>query len=142
MWPPVAAPLAHRRQRLPYRRNSVQARWRICFDQERIAQLQRETEQVSALLAQVFVDDKPAEPDEVVVEETVEDTSSICGLDADHSAFLRVLVSRTEWARDELEAVASDMELMLDGALEQINDMAFEHFDMPVTEGKTLRNQP
>ncbi|MNR26172.1 hypothetical protein D3C85_1433660 [compost metagenome] len=35
-----------------------------------------------------------------------------------------------------MEAVASDMELMLDGALEQINDMAFENFDMPVTEGE------
>lgn len=108
----------------------------FALDPQRIAQLQRETEQVSALLAQVFVDDKPAEPEETVAEETVEDTSSICGLDADHSAFLRVLVSRTEWARDELEAVASDMELMLDGALEQINDMAFECFDMPVTEGE------
>ncbi|WP_104097887.1 TerB N-terminal domain-containing protein [Stutzerimonas kunmingensis] len=108
----------------------------FALDKERIAQLQRETEQVSALLAQVFVDDKTAEPDDVVVEETVEDTSSVCGLDADHSAFLRVLVSRTEWSRDELGAVASDMELMLDGALEQINDMAFEHFDMPVTEGE------
>ena len=108
----------------------------FALDQERIAQLQRETEQVSALLAQVFVDDKPVELEEAVVEETVEDTSSICGLDADHSAFLRVLVSRAEWARDELEAVASDMELMLDGALEQINDIAFEHFDMPVTEGE------
>lgn len=108
----------------------------FALDQERIAQLQRETEQVSALLAQVFVEDKSAEPDGDAVEETVENTSSICGLDADHSAFLRVLVSRTEWARDELEAVASDMELMLDGALEQINDMAFEHFDIPVTEGE------
>ncbi|KGE68904.1 MULTISPECIES: TerB N-terminal domain-containing protein [Pseudomonas] len=108
----------------------------FALDQERIAQLQRETEQVSALLAQVFVDEKPAESEETVVEETVEDTSAICGLDSDHSAFLRVLVSRAEWARDELEAVASDMELMLDGALEQINDMAFEHFDMPVTEGE------
>ena len=74
----------------------------FALDQERIAQLQRETEQVSALLAQVFVDDKPAEPDDVVVEETVEDTSSICGLDADHSAFLRVRVSSTERSHDEL----------------------------------------
>lgn len=108
----------------------------FALDQERIAQLQRETEQVSALLAEVFVDDKPSEPDEDVVEEAVEDTSAICGLDADHSAFLRVLVSRSEWMRDELEAVASDMELMLDGALEQINGMAFDRFDMPVTEGE------
>jgi hypothetical protein len=41
-----------------------------------------------------------------------------------------------EWSREELEAVASDMDLMLDGALEHINDMAFEHFDMPITEGE------
>ncbi|MCY1403525.1 TerB-C domain protein [compost metagenome] len=108
----------------------------FALDHERIAQLQRETEQVSALLAQVFVDEHPAEPEETAVEEALKDTVSICGLDPDHSAFLRILVSRTEWARDELEAVASDMELMLDGALEQINDMAFESFDMPVTEGE------
>ncbi|MDT4836087.1 TerB-C domain protein [compost metagenome] len=109
----------------------------FALDHERIAQLQRESEQVSALLAQVFVDEQPAEPEETAVEEAVvEDTSAICGLDADHSAFLRILVSRTEWAREELEAVAGDMELMLDGALEQINDMAFEQFDMPVTEGE------
>lgn len=108
----------------------------FALDHERIAQLQRETEQVSALLAQVFVDEHPAEPEETAVEEAIEDSVSICGLDPDHSAFLRILVSRTEWARDELEAVASDMELMLDGALEQINDMAFESFDMPVTEGE------
>ncbi|QEY62994.1 Tellurite resistance protein TerB [Metapseudomonas lalkuanensis] len=107
----------------------------FALDHERIAQLQRETEQVSALLAQVFIDEQPAELEETVVEEAIEDSSTICGLDADHSAFLRVLVSRAEWARDELEAVASDMELMLDGALEQINDMGFEQFDMPVTEG-------
>lgn len=106
------------------------------LDPERIAQLQRETEQVSALLAQVFVDET-AEREEVeaTVDEATVDASLVFGLDADHSAFLRVLVSRSEWARDELEAVASDMELMLDGALEQINDMGFEHFDMPVTEG-------
>ncbi|MGQ7819280.1 tellurite resistance TerB family protein [Metapseudomonas furukawaii] len=107
----------------------------FALDHERIAQLQRETEQVSLLLAQVFIDEQPTELEETVVEEAVEDSSTICGLDADHSAFLRVLVSRTEWVRDELEAVASDMELMLDGALEQINDMGFEQFDMPVTEG-------
>lgn len=108
----------------------------FALDHDRIAQLQRETEQVSALLAQVFIYEQPVEPEEVSIEEAGEDTSGVCGLDADLSAFLRVLVSRNEWARDELEAVASDMELMLDGALEQINDMAFEHFDMPVTEGE------
>jgi uncharacterized tellurite resistance protein B-like protein len=107
------------------------------LDHERIAQLQRETAEVSALLAQVFTDDQVDEPEsfpEAIV--TAQGTGvGVEGLDTEHSAFLRLLISRSEWSREELEAVASDMELMLDGALEQINDMAFERFDMPVTEG-------
>ncbi|HEX4547950.1 TerB N-terminal domain-containing protein [Pseudomonas sp.] len=107
------------------------------LDHERIAELQRETAEVSALLAQVFTDDQVEEPEQAVetVESATETTADVAGLDLEHSAFLRLLISRAEWSRSELEAAASDMELMLDGALEQINDMAFERFDMPVTEG-------
>lgn len=106
------------------------------LDQERIAALQKETEQVSKLLAQVFVDEQVVEPEEPTVEEEVSGDTSLWNLDAEHSAFLRLLVSRSEWSRDELEAVAADMELMLDGALEHVNDAAFDLFDMPVTEGE------
>lgn len=110
------------------------------LDHDRIAQLQQETAAVSALLAQVFTDDQPEEPELLAdahaqTAESVESSSDILGLDLEHSAFVRLLVSRTEWSRSELEAAASDMELMLDGALEQINDMAFDRFNMPVTEG-------
>jgi len=107
------------------------------LDHERIAELQRETAEVSALLAKVFTDDQVDEPEQLVdaAESVQESSADIDGLDLEHSAFLRLLISRPEWSRSELEAAASDMELMLDGALEQINDMAFERFDMPVTEG-------
>jgi hypothetical protein len=107
------------------------------LNHERIAQLQRETAHVSALLAKVFTDEQVDEPEELepIAESTKESGVGMAGLDPEHSAFLRLIISRTEWSRTELEAAASDMELMLDGALEQINDMAFEHFDMPVTEG-------
>lgn len=107
------------------------------LNHERIAQLQQESAQVSALLAKVFADEQVNEPEEPepVVELTQDFGVGLAGLDAEHSAFLRLIIARTEWSRAELEAAASDMELMLDGALERINDMAFEHFDMPVTEG-------
>jgi uncharacterized tellurite resistance protein B-like protein len=107
------------------------------LDHERIAELQRETAEVSALLAKVFTDDQVEEPEQSIepVESATETSADVVGLDLEHSAFLRLLISRAEWSRSELEAAASDMELMLDGALEQINDMAFERFDMPVTEG-------
>lgn len=130
------------------------------LDHDRIAQLQQETAAVSALLAQVFTDEElPAQSSSGTyagiaseAQNAQQDnnqadlahtdsqsaeaiSSDIPGLDLEHSAFLRLLVSRAEWSRTELEAAASDMELMLDGALEQINDMAFDRFNMPVTEG-------
>lgn len=107
------------------------------LDHDRIAQLQRETEEVSALLAKVFTEDQVEEAERPTesAEPNSESSADVPGLDLEHSAFLRLLISRPEWSRAELEAAASDMELMLDGALEQINDMAFERFDMPVTEG-------
>lgn len=124
------------------------------LDHERIAQLQRETAAVSALLARVFTDDQIDDPSGVTpISSPSTNTSEsvvgiepgrvdeqpasndIPGLDLEHSAFLRLLVSRTEWSRSELEEAAGDMELMLDGALEQINDMGFDRFNMPVTEG-------
>jgi hypothetical protein len=107
----------------------------FALDFERIAQLQRETEQVFALLAHVFVDDSAEEPAAEDVTPS-EGAVGIYGLDAGHSAFLKLLISRPEWNREDLEAMAGDMDIMLDGALELINDMAFEHFDMPVTEGE------
>jgi uncharacterized tellurite resistance protein B-like protein len=107
------------------------------LDHNRIAQLQQETAAVSALLAQVFTEEQVEEPEPAVAPASVveENSSGISGLDLEHSAFLRLLVSRAEWSRSELEEAANDMELMLDGALEQINDMAFDRFNMPVTEG-------
>lgn len=69
--------------------------------------------------------------------ETQDDAAVIIpGLEGDHLAFLRLLLSRPQWSRSELEDSASDMELMLDGALEHINELAYEHFDMPITEGE------
>ncbi|KPY42339.1 MULTISPECIES: TerB N-terminal domain-containing protein [Pseudomonas syringae group] len=110
----------------------------IVLDMARVAQLQRETAQVSALLATVFTDEQEEQPPIITedIPQTAPETGvRLYGLDAEHSAFLRLLVSRTEWSRQELENTASDMELMLDGALEQINEMAFELFNMPISEG-------
>lgn len=56
-------------------------------------------------------------------------------MDEAHSALARMLVSRPEWTRDELLDVAADMDLMLDGALEQINEAAFDTHDMPFVDG-------
>lgn len=110
------------------------------LDAVRIAQLQKETAEVSALLANVFVEEDAPKSAEAAVanleEEPAQATTGILGLDADHSAFVRLLVTRSSWLRDELDDAASDMELMLDGALEHINEAVLDVFDAPLTEGE------
>ena len=109
------------------------------LDHERIAQLHKETEAVSALLAQVFTDDAPEEADvpvaDVPAEESAKVENNILGLNDDYSSFIRRLVSRPLWTREDLGDIAADMELMLDGALEHINEAMLDIFAAPLTEG-------
>lgn len=112
------------------------------LDPARIAALQKDTEKVSALLANIF-----AEAEEVAFvpvseplegesqDERAEAATGLLGLDEAHSAFARMLLSRPRWSRQELLDVAGDLELMLDGALEHINEAAFDAHDMPLFEG-------
>jgi hypothetical protein len=109
------------------------------LDHERIALLHKETEAVSALLARVFTDDTPEEADvpvaDVPAEESVKVENNILGLSDDYSSFIRRLVSRPLWTREDLGDIAADMELMLDGALEHINEAMLDMFEAPLTEG-------
>jgi uncharacterized tellurite resistance protein B-like protein len=117
----------------------------IQLDPEKVAALQKESERVAVILARVF--DSPApepEPEEDPVmsdPETTEDAVSKQGsgrlaLDARHSAFLEILLTRHQWQRTELEELAEDRALMLDGALERINDAAFERHEAALFEGE------
>lgn len=107
----------------------------FALDTSRIEALQRETAEVSALLADVFAEELlVAEP---VQEATEPQTGSanLLGLDEAHSTFLRLLLSRPSWTRSELSDAASDLELMLDGAIERVNEASLDHWDEPLTDG-------
>lgn len=118
------------------------------LDAQRIAALQEDTARVSALLSSIFAEGPtsssatpvPALEPEVEVEVEVEPESDVAAaapldLDESHAALLRLLLSRPTWTRTELEDAATDLDLMLDGALEQINEAAFDAFDEPLLEG-------
>jgi uncharacterized tellurite resistance protein B-like protein len=83
-----------------------------------------ESQEVSSLLADIFVEESAAPP-----------VVGIAGLDAAHSQLLQALGQKAEWQRSELEAIAAGLKLMLDGALEVLNDAAFDRCDEAVIEG-------
>lgn len=110
------------------------------LDPARIAALQKDTERVSALLANIFTEaEEPAPPPVAEPEaetETGEPPQGLLGMDEAHTALARMLLSRPEWSRDELQDVAADLDLMLDGALERINEAAFDTHDVAFLEGE------
>lgn len=104
------------------------------LNHERIAELQRDSERVARILSDIFVEEPPVE----MIEKTPTPKSTepaLLGLDAPYERFLRAILARPAWSREELRDVADDLQLMLDGALETINEAAFDHFDIPCTEG-------
>lgn len=110
-------------------------------DTARLAALRRETDQVSALLSEVFVEEEPPSPSqrETISAESAPSTLSkdglLPGLDPKHQRFLTELLSKASWPREELRSLATQSQIMLDGALERINDAAFDLVGEPITEG-------
>lgn len=114
------------------------------LDAQRIAALQEDTARVSALLTSIFTEETTSssapsvptlEPETDVETESDAVVNAPLGLDESHAALLRLLLSRPTWTRAELEDAAADVDLMLDGALEQINEAAYDAFDEPLLEG-------
>lgn len=113
------------------------------LDAARIAALQHDTDKVSALLSNIFTEEPvEAQPPVPAVAAVPEPEAhlpdapfGLQGLDAAHTAFVHQLLSRPQWTREELLDLASDLDLMLDGALERVNEAAFDAHDGPLTEG-------
>lgn len=115
----------------------------VRLDPARIAELQRDTERVSALLANIFVEAESAaaaspvpEPEEAEPgPDTAVVSKGLMGLDEAHSGLARMMLSRPEWSREDLMDIAGDLDLMLDGALEHINEVAYDVHGIPMFEG-------
>lgn len=93
-----------------------------------------ETVAVSAILNNIFKEDEPIQPAASDLTKSAT-TIPISGLDSDSFTFMQILASKLVWERGELEKLAADHNLMLDGTLDSINDASFDHFGGPFFEG-------
>jgi uncharacterized tellurite resistance protein B-like protein len=129
---------------LPSEFPDVSISWKTsgyALDAARLAALRQETEQVSALLAGVFAEEEtPIEnPTQLMNRsrsvETHPQEELLPSLDSKHKRFVAALIQKPSWTRSELEAAAATMQIMLDGALERVNEAAFDLIGEPLTEG-------
>jgi hypothetical protein len=102
------------------------------LDSARIRQKLMETEQLQNLLASIF---DVGEDEITPAANPPPDAYSLLGLDASHSALLRFLLSRAVWERRQVEQMTRVLGLLPDGALEVINEAAFNAFGEAVVEG-------
>ena len=93
-----------------------------------------ETHALSSLLATVFTDEGPAPAPVPLV--PAEPAALVADLDAAHSGFFRRLVAQPSWSRAEIEALAAELGLMPDGALDRLNESALEICGEPLCDGE------
>jgi len=101
---------------------------KFSLDMTKVNEKLAETASVSALLGSIFIDEEPAT--------TVPSGVKMFGaLDSRYSPFLVALVNKEIWDRAAIEQLASTMKLLPDGALDAINEAAFETVGEALWEG-------
>ena len=96
---------------------------------------------MAELLAGVFVEDEAdAHPIHQMAGPKVNDTVTeasylLPGLDIVHHKFLSLLLTNPVWSRADLVRAAGDRQIMLDGALERINEAALDFSGDVLIEG-------
>lgn len=93
-----------------------------------------ETEAIAGILEGIF-GEEPAVVAPARAAGPVAGPSPVAGLDAPHSELLRRLAGKATWEKMELERLAGELGLLPDGALEIINESAFERCGAPLIEG-------
>jgi PAS domain-containing protein len=107
------------------------------LDPARVAVVQQETAKVARLLHDVFAEED--EPKKAVQAENcstrVQSLPSTFALDASHRQLLESMLAQGVWARCELEALVAQHDLMLDGAIETLNEAVLDAFGIGLIEG-------
>ena len=111
---------------------------KVVIDPEKLARARASTHAVSKILADVFVDDHQAAQgptvDDAEKQAGTTTGSAIPGLDAAHATLLSIVMDSGSLERKAFEARAKELRLLADGAIEHINDWAFDRFDEPLIE--------
>jgi hypothetical protein len=111
----------------------------FAVDMERVSAILRETREVAHVLAPIYEDDAPSAAQPVAEVPLAPSGSRLQGLGTDYAHLLEALCGRERWSRADYEAKARDFGLLPDGAIEAINEWAYDAFgDELIEDGDPL----
>ncbi|GKQ11449.1 hypothetical protein NUKP79_51700 [Klebsiella quasipneumoniae] len=99
------------------------------LDANVLARHESATDDVRKLLNTIFTEEEPEEPESAPASST-----EAGGLDSAHSQLYRSLLEKEQWSRKEATELCGNLNLMLGGALEVINDWSYAVVDAPVLD--------
>lgn len=107
------------------------------LNHDRIAAIMSDTARVSGVLHEIFSEED--EPEDGLYEPEVTEAGSVDdqrfdGLDAKHRALVLELLSSQTWSEEQFGELASQFGLMPSGAMETLNEWAYDRYDDPLLE--------
>ncbi|MFK5891730.1 MAG: TerB N-terminal domain-containing protein [Pseudomonadota bacterium] len=104
------------------------------LNEEIIKIREMETQQVKSVLEEIFDnEDEIEEKNDVLVT-----SDPLLSLDQMYQNLLNTLLTKETWEKDALREVCKKLDLMVDGALELLNEWAYEHANAPLIEDGEL----
>ena len=101
------------------------------MDEELLALHESETSDVQSMLGAIFVEEELPQVEEVKPQAPKHVDN---GLDTPHNSLYNELTAKEQWARKEVIELCQTLGLMVDGAIETINDWSFDIVDAPVLD--------
>lgn len=104
------------------------------LNEELIRIREQETRQVRDVLENIFTEhvEEPATVE--ISEQTTQPASPLDGLDRAHQALFARLGEQTHWERSAVYGICKELGLMLDGAMEVLNEWAFDTVNAPLLD--------
>lgn len=99
------------------------------LDEGILAMHESDTNDAKSMLESIFAVDEEAEQEVRPTADVNEE-----GLDSPYKELFETLIAKESWPRKEVHELCSKLNIMVDGALETINDWAYNNVDAPVLD--------
>ena len=104
------------------------------INEELLKLREQETQQVKGVLADIFTEEDGSAAPPLTEEELEDGASVLAGLDAAHRSLFNTLITKETWDRQAFHGLCEPMKLFVDGAMETLNEWAYDQVNAPLIE--------